>query len=267
MTAAEIDAMPEDTAAQRLKKVRSRLYETAADAARALQMTEGNYRHYENGTRELSGNYAIRFGKKFGVPPDYLLEGKKRSPKLRLVESFDPDGGDTHTEEAATIGAETGVRGIPDDTSPQLDLTGGLGSGGIAIVSEGVPGKHGMTFAAEQIRDYWRLPPAILVTLGLSSHDVAIIPVQGDSMLPALNEGDVVFIDTRHRLPSPAGLYALLDEIGGVVIKRIEIASPPGAEQQIISIISDNPRHARKEWRAEDVQILGRVLRKFGTIG
>lgn len=169
-------------------------------------------------------------------------------------------------DETATLGSETGVRGIPDDASAQLDLTGGLGAGGISIISEGVPGKHGMTFAAEQIRDYWRLPPAILSALGLRAHDVSIIPVQGDSMLPTLNEGDVVFIDTRHRLPSPPGLYAIIDEIGGVVIKRLEIASPPGAEEQTVRIISDNSRHKVKTWRAEDVQIIGRVLRKFGTI-
>lgn len=182
------------------------------------------------------------------------------------LDTFDPDEFPRESEEGATIGSETGVRGIPTDASAQLDLTGGLGSGGLSIVSEGVPGKSGMTFAADQIRDYWRLPPAILVTLGLKAHDVAIIPVQGDSMLPTLNEGDVVFIDTRHRQPSPAGLYAILDEIGGVVIKRLEISSSPSDEQQTVSIISDNPRHKVKDWRAEDVHILGRVLRKFGTI-
>lgn len=199
----------------------------------------------------------------------YLLnETDDPSPARKaLVGSFDPDSMDVEHDETATFGSVTGVRGIPEDGSAQLDVTGGLGAGGLSIVSEGVPGRHGMTFAAEQIRDYWRLPPAILITLGLAAHDVAIIPVQGDSMHPTLNEGDVVFIDTRHRLPSPPGLYAILDEIGGVVIKRLEIASAPGDEDQIVNVISDNPRHAPKQWRAEQVQIIGRVLRKFGTVG
>jgi hypothetical protein len=196
-----------------------------------------------------------------------ILEEREAAGPRRIVGTYDPDSHeDGFREDGATFGSETGVQGIPPDASAQLDLTGGLGAGGLSIVSEGVPGQRGMTFAAEQIRDYWRLPPAILIALGLAAHDVAIIPVQGDSMHPTLNEGDVVFIDTRHRLPSPAGLYALVDEIGGVVIKRLEVSSPPGAEQQTVSIISDNPRHGRKEWRAEDVQIIGRVLRKFSTI-
>lgn len=199
------------------------------------------------------------------VPVDDLMLNKP--PKKAVVSSFDPDEPDDEpSEQLMTIGSETGARGIPVDASAQLDATGGMGGGGLTIVSEGVPGRHGMTFAAEHVRDYWRLPPAILIALGLAAHDVAILPVQGDSMLPTLNEGDVVFIDTRHRWPSPSGLYAVLDEIGGIVVKRLEVSSPPGAEQQMVTVISDNPRHKPKEWRAEDLFIVGRVLRKFGVV-
>jgi hypothetical protein len=200
----------------------------------------------------------------------WALAGPEFEAKARnfLVGSFDPDAAEGEAEgEGASIGTETGIRGLPTDASPQLDLVGGLGAGGISVINEGVPGRHGMTFAADQIRDYWRLPPPILVALGLAARDIAIIPVQGDSMYPTLNEGDVVFIDTRHRWPSPPGLYALLDELGGVVVKRLEVSSPPGAERQTINVISDNTRHTMKVWPAEDVHIIGRVLRKFGTIG
>lgn len=199
-----------------------------------------------------------------GLAPD---DAPKSAGRRSVVDSFDPDVPDEETpEQLMTIGSETGARGIPSDASAQLDATGGMGGGGLTIVSEGVPGRHGMTFAAEHVRDYWRLPPAVLIALGLAAHDVAILPVQGDSMLPTLNEGDVVFIDTRHRWPSPSGLYAVLDEIGGIVVKRLEVSSPPGAEQQMVTVISDNPRHKPKEWRAEDLFIVGRVLRKFGVV-
>lgn len=234
---------------------------------------ESNRTNYKALSRAIGRNdaYVQQFVKK-GSPRELkdrdirIIAAMIGEDAPKLVQSFDPDEPDTYEEFTPTMGTETGVRGIPEDASAQLDLTGGLGSGGLSIVSEGVPGRRGMTFAADQIRDYWRLPQAILGALGLRAHDVAIIPVQGDSMLPTLNEGDVVFIDTRHRWPSPPGLYAILDEIGGVVVKRLEISSPPGAEQQMVSIISDNPRHIRKEWRAEDVHIIGRVMRKFGVV-
>lgn len=250
---------------ERLRAARKKMGISGSEAARRLGMKASTYLAHENGQNEFDMDAAVKYARLFKVDPVWLLRGHQS--RESLIRSFDPDEPDhTAADEAPTFGTETGVRGIPEDASAQLDLTGGLGSGGLSIVSEGVPGRRGMTFAADQIRDYWRLPQAILGALGLRAHDVAIIPVQGDSMLPTLNEGDVVFIDTRHRWPSPPGLYAILDEIGGVVVKRLEISSPPGAEQQMVSIISDNPRHIRKEWRAEDVHIIGRVMRKFGVV-
>lgn len=190
-----------------------------------------------------------------------------RDGRKKLVSSFDPDGQDeAHHDDTMSIGSETGLRGVPEGSSAQIDVTGGMGGGGLSIVNEGVPGKRGMTFAADQVKDYWRLPPSILIALGLSANDVSIVTVQGDSMQPTLDEGDCVFIDTRHRWPSPDGLYAILDEVGGLVIKRLEVSSTPGSERQTISVISDNPRHKAKEWLADELRIVGRVLRRFGIV-
>lgn len=181
-----------------------------------------------------------------------------------LVSSFDPDEPDHVGDETLTFGSETGFRGAPEGTSPQIDITGGMGAGGLSIVSEGVPGHKGMTFAADAVSDYWRLPPAIYTSLGLHPQDTVFVPVQGDSMYPTLEEGDVVVVDTRHRWPSPDGIYAILDEIGGLVIKRLEVSQENG--ENVIRIISDNTRHRIKEKNPDDVFIVGRVLRRFGVI-
>lgn len=164
-----------------------------------------------------------------------------------------------------TIGSETGRRGIPRDATAQLDVTAGMGGGGLTIISSGVPGQSGMTFAAEHVRDYWRLPPHMLTGMGLRPHDIVIIPVQGDSMLPTLNEGDCVFVDTRHRLPSPDGIYALTDEFGGIVVKRLEVLGRRD-DDVLVHVISDNDRHPAKERLLSDIQIIGRVVRRFGVI-
>lgn len=210
-----------------------------------------------------------------GTSTGWLIDGRgigpvapsERPKKASLVKSYDPDGPDApEHDDRMSMGSETGFNGAPEGSSPQIDITAGMGAGGLSITNEGVPGKHGMTFSAESVKDYWKLPPAILVTLGLAAQDIAIFPVQGDSMQPTLDEGDVVFIDTRHRRPSPDGLYAIVDEIGGLAIKRLEISSDPGAEDALVSVISDNPRHKTKIWRAADLYIVGRVLRKFSTV-
>lgn len=168
--------------------------------------------------------------------------------------------------EQATVGSETGRRNIPKDTLAQIDVTGGMGGGGLTIVSDGVPGKHGMTFAAEHVRDYWRLPAALMIGMGLRPHDTIVLPVQGDSMHPTLDEGDFVFVDTRHRLPSPDGLYALTDEFGGIVVKRLEVLGRRD-DEVLVNVISDNERHPARERMLSEVQIIGRVVRRFGVIG
>ena len=206
------------------------------------------------------------------VTPDevWLLAGPEIAAARRgqVFSTFDPDQVAVATDEAMTQGEVTGVRGIPDGSSPQIDVTAGMGGGGITIISEGVPGKHGMTFAAENISDWWRIPPAILTAMGtnMKPTDITFVPVQGDSMAPTLIEGDVVVVDTRHRWPSPDGLYALNDAFGGVIVKRLEVTTKPGDDDQLVDVISDNPRHVRQTWGVTDLRIVGRVLRKFGHV-
>ncbi len=217
-------------------------------------------------SREITAAELLKMAEFFGEFPP-LFPGAESHDDLKRVplgQEFDPDPAfDDH----ATIGSETGRRGIPDDGIAQIDVTGGMGGGGVSITNPGVPGKHGMTFAAEHIRDYWRLPVEVLVTLGLRAGDIAIIPVQGDSMTATLTEGDFVFVDTRHRMPSPDGIYALTDEFGGVIVKRLEVASSPRDEEVTVRIISDNPKHAPKERALSDINIMGRVVRRFGVVG
>ncbi|PYE89625.1 XRE family transcriptional regulator [Phyllobacterium leguminum] len=198
----------------------------------------------------------------------WLLEGigdpGDTASKPSIISSFDPDAAHDHEELGMSYGLHTGFHGAPEGTSPQIDITGGMGAGGLSIVKEGVPGKNGMTFSADAVSDYWRLPPAIYSALGLNPKDAAFVPVQGDSMYPTLQEGDVVVIDTRHRWPSPDGVYAILDEIGGLVMKRLEVVDEDGENK--IHIISDNPRHPVKVKKPDDLFVVGRVLRRFGII-
>lgn len=165
-----------------------------------------------------------------------------------------------------TLGTETGAQGIPEGTIPQIDVTAGMGAGGVPILSEGVIGKSGMTFAAEAVSDYWRLPAAFLAGLAVKVGDLAFLAVKGDSMHPTLQDGEVVAANTKHRLPSPDGIYALGDEFGGIVVKRLQVVSKPGDEEIMVDVISDNPHHKTKTWRLEDLRIIGMVVIRVGRI-
>ena len=126
-----------------------------------------------------------------------------------------------------------------------------------------------MTFAADHIAGYWQLPDQVLTSLSLRARDTVIIPVQGNSMAPTLIEGDFVFIDTRHRWPSPDGVYALADEFGGIIVKTLRLSEQRGDEGPYIDVVSDNPdreRYPVKNRPADELRILGRVVRRFSAV-
>lgn len=239
-----------------------------------------SYQRYENATL-YKGGYLPRdwvdnfrravVGK--GAPPIddgeiWELAGPEfRQQRISLVESFDPDAPEPQSsDEEMTVGEHTGARGLPEGSIPQIDVTAGMGGGGLTIVRDGIAGNGGMTFSAEVVRDFWRIPSEVLRSVGASPDFLAVLPVQGDSMFPTLHDGEWVIADTRHRWPSPDGIYALNDAFGGVVVKRLEVVSKPGDDVQRVAVISDNPRHQRKEWELDDLRIIGRVVWRFGHL-
>jgi len=264
-----------------VKALRERGGLTMGAMAKAMgYKTASGYQRYED-ANTYGGGYLKRdlvaglakalVGK--GSPPItepevWALAGPEFAP-ARPFSTFDPDKEDDPLpDESMTQGTETGLRGVPDGGSPQLDVTAGMGGGGLTIISEGVPGKRGMTFAAEDIADYWRVPPSILTGMGnVKPTDITFVPCQGDSMSPTLLEGDVVVVDTRHRWPSPDGIYALTDPFGGIIVKRLHVTDEGTDGERVVMIVSDNPKHNPRRSTVDELRIVGRVLRKFGLVG
>ncbi len=104
----------------------------------------------------------------------------------------------------------------------------------------------------------WRMPDDYLSTeIRTSPQFARMIAVEGDSMSPTLQSGDRVLVDTRRRVPSPPGVFAIWDGLG-VVVKRIELIQ--GSDPPSVRIISDNEKHAPYERTAEEAAIIGRVV-------
>ncbi|MGO7089447.1 helix-turn-helix transcriptional regulator [Rhizobium leguminosarum] len=143
----------------------------------------------------------------------------------------------------------------------EIDVTAGLGGGGLSIIENTT--RNGITFHKEAVRDVWRLPEWMLSRFNARPQHIKAFPSQGDSMLPTIDDGDVVFVDTRHRVPSPPGIYALADEFGGVVVKRLEVVSRPGDEIITVQVSSDNPRHTTRTLTIDEIQIIGRYIGRF----
>ncbi|MGY5812026.1 LexA family transcriptional regulator [Rhizobium sp. LEGMi198b] len=253
---------------ERIRYLRDEVLEISQEefARRLTGVTRGAIGNWELG-KGIKRENLQRITATFGASFDWLATGKGRAP-IKGLDWRDPAEPDhSSAEEVMTFGTITGGRNIPPGHSAQIDVTGGMGAGGLTTTVDSVQSQSGLTFAADHVRDHWRLPGEVLSALSLKAESIAIIPVQGDSMLPTLNEGDYVFVDTRHRFPSPDGIYAISDSFGGIVVKRLEVVSEPGDEEPKVSVISDNhERHAARIWRLEDMNIIGRVVRRFGVV-
>lgn len=225
-------------------------YSSASKAAEALGVSASTYRAHENGQNEFGPEEAEHYARKFNTTAAHLLTGVG---KLSVVTSFDP-------EKAQDVPRRDRQRNENlDDMIQEIDVTAGLGGGGLAII------EANGDFSAEVVRDFWRLPPWVLSRFNAQAGHIKAFPSQGDSMEPTIDDGDVVFVDTRHRVPSPPGVYALADEFGGVVIKRLEVVSRPREDPVVVRIISDNPRHGPKDLTLDEINILGRYVGRFTT--
>ena len=118
--------------------------------------------------------------------------------------------------------------------------------GGGAVLEQPAEDGKPYHFQKSWIRDHLKARPA----------DLRMLHVEGDSMLPTLNDGDIVLVDLSRTAPSPPGLFVLFDGLG-LVAKRLEhVAS---SDSPTVRILSDNPLYAPYERAAEEVNIVGRV--------
>lgn len=204
----------------------------------------------------------VKLARALDVSPSWLLTGMDDSGFVSHDEIHATDD----NEEPKSAGSQTGRRGIPADTIPQLDVVAGLGGGGMLAVHDGIADGNGFTFAAESISDYWRLPAQTMHRIGRKAGNIAALVSKGDSMSPTIHDGDVVFVDTSHRVPSPPGIFALADEFGGIVIKRLEVISMRSDEIVMVRIGSDNKMHMTRDLPLSEIYIVGSYVGKFTTI-
>lgn len=231
--------------ANRIREIRKNKKLTLEELADVSGISLTHLSRMESGKRGLSLENAIRVAKALDVDPG------------EVTDEFD--------HEQLTEAGNLPMGHKPPENSPkdipEIDLIAGLGGGGIAALEMST--QNGISFARESVRDHWRLPEWMLGRMGVRAPHVAAFPSRGDSMTPTIEDGDVVFVDTRHRVPSPPGIYALADEFGGVVVKRLEVTSRPGDEMITVQISSDNPRHSTRELNLDEIQIVGRYIGRF----
>lgn len=118
--------------------------------------------------------------------------------------------------------------------------------GGGAIVEDEHRVGRDFHFRRSWIRDRLKAAPSMMRVMG----------VEGDSMTPTLQDGDVVLVDMNQRSPVPPGIFVLHDGMG-LVAKRLEYI--PMSDPPRLRIISDNQQYSPYECTAGEVNIIGRV--------
>lgn len=115
----------------------------------------------------------------------------------------------------------------------------------------------GGTLVTEEVEDkpFFFRKSWIRERLKVSPSELRVIRVRGDSMQPALSEGDVVLVDLTRARPSPPGIFVLFDG-QGLMVKRLELL-PTGGQ---VRVISDNPSYSAYTANPEDIRIIGRVV-------
>lgn len=153
----------------------------------------------------------------------------------------------------------------PKDAIIELNTNSPLIPEIVEIVTTQSMSRHAHILS-EFVRRRWNLPLEFLIERSKSDlPNLIAFAQQGDSMAPTINDGDIVFLDVGKRVPSPPGLFALVDRQGGIDLRRLEIVSDLADDDTQISIRTDNPKYREKVSNIRDLAILGRYIFRITT--
>ncbi len=127
---------------------------------------------------------------------------------------------------------------------PSVEVTASMGGGNLVTdeVEDGEP---------YHFQRSW-----IVHDLKADPSSLRIMHVEGDSMMPTLNSGDVVLVDLSRKSPTPPGIFVLFDGMG-LVAKRLE--NIPNNDPPKVRVISDNTFYSPYERTADEINIIGRI--------
>jgi repressor LexA len=166
----------------------------------------------------------------------YLQQYVKRGSPRELAER-------DRARLAAYFGvAEAQLGGRPNEVNvevPRIDVGASAGPGGLVD--------------AEDRRQPFAFPPALLRQLGVRTSAASMIRVEGDSMSPTLEDGDEILVNRdEQRVSGRGGIFVLRVE-GVLMVKRLRAAVGG------IEMVSDNPAYPLRLLPARDVDVVGRV--------
>ncbi|MCK9490483.1 MAG: helix-turn-helix domain-containing protein [Sulfurimonas sp.] len=106
------------------------------------------------------------------------------------------------------------------------------------------------------------LPESFVALLGGESElkNIEALNVTGDSMEPTFSYNDIIFINRAKTDLQRGGIFTIRTE-AGLFIKRVQKRIDGK-----IDIISDNPVYSTQTLNLNEIEVLGRVVSRFGDV-
>lgn len=206
-----------------------RFNKNLSEMARVIGVRESTLRGWIKGGRRPMPDAIQNMAKKLNVEIEWLMTGEKTAPKS-------PEKLDSGIRLTETSGDQVRI--------PLVNVYGEAG--------------NGFEFHSEDVVEYLSFPRRFFVNnLEVNPDNIQAITVMGDSMVPKLDHGNIVFLDVSNIHPSD-GIYVVSID-GAVLIKKMQILSGKS-----IKLSSFNPEYepivVNPDPPDSDFKILGRVI-------
>lgn len=221
----------------RIRRARESLGEKPAVFATRTGVSRDTLDRYELGKQSPKAEYLAKVAEACGVLEAWLLTGEGPMRRGEDGEGREPRRRASYLPEGRRL----------DDEYVEIPLWNVAASGGAGIVAEGSGPAQVAKFLS--FRRDW-----LASELHAGPADLYLLYVDGDSMEPTLNPGDVILLRRPERLKD--GIYVL--RMGDVLhVKRLQFL-PGGA----VKVTSDNPVYDPFEFRlsAPETELIGRVV-------
>lgn len=238
--------------AVRLKKLRNSKGLSQMDFAKKLNITQSVISDIENGRRGISRNVLMALGTQFNVNASWILTGQGDMFMPRQISAFKSAEQTANNVNEALINAASSSDEVPTEQDIHIASSeNDIRKDGfiVPILEQGLSAGKGQPLPDDDVPVGYISVPKELKRYG---DKLAALYVNGDSMEPTLQRGDLVVCDSCGW--DGEGIYALrMDGCG--YVKRL--ARKPGK----LVVISDNPKYEAWEEPSESqaVDIIGRV--------
>src|SRR5690625_4011210 len=231
---------PSDIAVgERIRTIRKSLGLTQPQLAARVGVSRGAVGNWELGKGVKRENLR-RIAEEFDISFDWLATGRGDVP-VGDEPAPEPDHPPLYSGNLSAGMVE--IEGEDWISVGRYDARLSAGAGSL-LDTHPEPLGHAL-FEAQWLREVTRAAPSQL----------ALVRVDGDSMIPTFQDGDWVMVDRSQARFDREGVYAL--RVGEAAwIKRLSL----NLREKLIRIISDNPAYPQQELEEHEVSLIGRVV-------